>query len=92
MLWYLFVCPAHSCLEAPGEAEAELAALNQCGLIDIVLTTDGDAVVFGATCIARWCVLRVPCLLVIDSERNFFFPCPRQPCGPWSFRSSRDLY
>ncbi|KAH0832353.1 PIN domain-like protein [Lanmaoa asiatica] len=42
--------------EAPGEAEAELAALNQRGLVDIVLTTDSDAAVFGATCIARWYV------------------------------------
>ncbi|KAF9223038.1 hypothetical protein BS17DRAFT_706906 [Gyrodon lividus] len=38
--------------EAPGEAKAELAALSQQGLIDMVLTTDNDALIFGATCIA----------------------------------------
>ncbi|KAF8131850.1 PIN domain-like protein [Boletus edulis] len=35
--------------EGPGEAEAELAVLSQNGLIDAVLTTDNDALVFGAT-------------------------------------------
>ncbi|KAN0075204.1 PIN domain-like protein [Tylopilus felleus] len=39
--------------EAPAEAEAELAVLSQHGLIDLVLTTDVDALVFGATCVAR---------------------------------------
>ncbi|KIJ05098.1 hypothetical protein PAXINDRAFT_122459, partial [Paxillus involutus ATCC 200175] len=39
--------------EAPGEAEAELATLTQRGLIDMALTTDNDALVFGATCVAR---------------------------------------
>ncbi|KAF9220677.1 PIN domain-like protein [Gyrodon lividus] len=33
---------------APGEAEAELAKLNQNGVIDGILTEDSDAVVFGA--------------------------------------------
>ncbi|KAN0097872.1 PIN domain-like protein [Tylopilus felleus] len=37
--------------EAPGEAEAELATLTQRGIIDAVLTTDIDSVVFGATCV-----------------------------------------
>jgi Holliday junction resolvase YEN1 len=36
-------------VQAPGEAEAELAHLNRVGLIDAVLTDDGDAFVFGAT-------------------------------------------
>lgn len=40
--------------QAPAEAEAELAVLSQHGLIDIVLMTDVDALVFGATCVARW--------------------------------------
>ena len=35
-------------LQAPGEAEAELAQLNKLGIIDAVLTDDGDALVFGA--------------------------------------------
>ena len=40
--------------QAPGEAEAELATLNQRGIIDAVLTTDIDSVVFGATCVICW--------------------------------------
>ncbi|KAJ9112695.1 hypothetical protein QFC22_006197 [Naganishia vaughanmartiniae] len=39
--------------DAPGEAEAELACINQQGLIDAVLTDDVDALVFGATCVLR---------------------------------------
>lgn len=39
--------------QAPGEAEAELAALNQRGLIDIVITDDCDAFTFGAECVLR---------------------------------------
>ncbi|KAF9223262.1 PIN domain-like protein, partial [Gyrodon lividus] len=40
---------------APGEAEAELAKLNQNGVIDGVLTKDSDTVVFGAeTVIGRF--------------------------------------
>ncbi|KIJ96170.1 hypothetical protein K443DRAFT_124563 [Laccaria amethystina LaAM-08-1] len=38
---------------APGEAEAELALLNKLGIINIVVTDDSDALVFGATCILR---------------------------------------
>ncbi|KAG0704668.1 XPG I-region-domain-containing protein [Suillus ampliporus] len=34
--------------QALGEAEAELAHLNRCGVIDAVLTDDVDALVFGA--------------------------------------------
>ncbi|KAF5312047.1 hypothetical protein D9619_002515 [Psilocybe cf. subviscida] len=33
---------------APGEAEAELAALNERGMVDVILTGDCDAFVFGA--------------------------------------------
>ncbi|KAF8833369.1 PIN domain-like protein, partial [Paxillus ammoniavirescens] len=39
--------------QAPGEAEAELAALSQRRFIDMVLTMDNDALIFGATCVAR---------------------------------------
>lgn len=49
-------CPSSFLLEAPDEAEAELAALNRHGLVDMVLTTDSDTVMFGAMCIARWYV------------------------------------
>lgn len=38
---------------APGEAEAELATLNSCGVIDAVLTDDVDALVFGAVRVIR---------------------------------------
>lgn len=34
--------------QAPGEAEAELGRLSQLGIIDAVISTDGDAFVFGA--------------------------------------------
>ena len=35
----------------PGKAEAELALLNKLGIIDIIITDDSDALVFGATCV-----------------------------------------
>ncbi len=38
---------------APGEAEAELAVMNRQGKIDAVLSDDGDALLFGATCLLR---------------------------------------
>ncbi|KIK94958.1 hypothetical protein PAXRUDRAFT_141776, partial [Paxillus rubicundulus Ve08.2h10] len=40
--------------ETPGKVEAELAALNQHDIVDMVLTTDSDVLVFGAKCIVRW--------------------------------------
>ncbi|KAJ7488583.1 PIN domain-like protein [Mycena galericulata] len=39
--------------EAPGEAEAELAQLNENGDIDGIITEDSDALVFGACCVIR---------------------------------------
>ncbi|KAJ6548088.1 PIN domain-like protein [Mycena sp. CBHHK59/15] len=39
--------------EAPGEAEAELADLNKLGFVDVVITEDSDAVIFGAPCVFR---------------------------------------
>ncbi|KAI6137913.1 PIN domain-like protein, partial [Pisolithus tinctorius] len=38
---------------APGEAEAELACLQSCALIDVVVTPYNDALLFGVTCIVR---------------------------------------
>ncbi|EDR01166.1 uncharacterized protein LACBIDRAFT_333494 [Laccaria bicolor S238N-H82] len=38
---------------APGKAKAELALLNKLGIIDIVVTDDSDALIFGATCVMR---------------------------------------
>jgi holliday junction resolvase YEN1 len=40
-------------LKAPGEAEAELAYLNQIHAIDLVLTSDSDVFMFGATHVIR---------------------------------------
>ncbi|KAG1887817.1 PIN domain-like protein [Suillus subluteus] len=39
--------------EAPGEAEAELAAMNAHGVIDAAMTEDSDILIFGAPCIIR---------------------------------------
>ncbi|KAF9476572.1 PIN domain-like protein [Pholiota conissans] len=39
--------------DAPGEAEAELAVMNQLNIIDAVLTNDSDCLIFGAQCVLR---------------------------------------
>ncbi|KAJ9107176.1 hypothetical protein QFC19_002836 [Naganishia cerealis] len=57
--------------DAPGEAEAELAYINQQGLIDAVLTDDVDALVFGATC-----VLRNPSRTLSGNASNLSSSCP----------------
>ncbi|GBE88123.1 Flap endonuclease GEN 1 [Sparassis crispa] len=38
---------------APGEAEAELACMNQTGIIDAILTEDSDVLLFGARVVIR---------------------------------------
>ena len=40
-------------IQAPGEAEAELAYLNRIGFIDAVVTDDVDTLLFGASTIIR---------------------------------------
>lgn len=40
-------------VQAPGEAEAELAYLNRMGIIDAVLSDDVDNFLFGATMVIR---------------------------------------
>lgn len=40
-------------VQAPGEAEAELAYLNRIGIIDAVLSDDVDNFLFGATMVIR---------------------------------------
>jgi 5'-3' exonuclease len=45
--------------QAPGEAEAELAYLNQILAIDLVLTSDSDIFLFGATHVMRRFVFTV---------------------------------
>lgn len=51
--FHVIICISLTILQAPGEAEAELAHLNYIGTIDGVLTDDGDAFLFGALCIIR---------------------------------------
>ena len=43
--------------KAPGEAEAELAHLNNIGVIDAVLSDDVDNFLFGAKMVIRKCAL-----------------------------------
>ena len=45
--------------QAAGEAEAELAHMNNLGLIDAVMTDDSDALIFGARVIIRKYVLKL---------------------------------
>ncbi|KAG1847570.1 PIN domain-like protein, partial [Suillus subluteus] len=40
-------------IQAPGEAEAELATMNAHGVIDAAMTKDSDILIFGAPCIIR---------------------------------------
>ncbi|KAF5667631.1 DNA repair endonuclease rad2 [Fusarium heterosporum] len=48
----LFGCNIH---DAPGEAEAECALLQRHGIVDVVLTEDVDALMFGCTkMLRRW--------------------------------------
>lgn len=50
-------CHSFSCtltvVQAPGEAEAELAFLNRIGVIDAIISDDVDNFLFGATNIIR---------------------------------------
>ncbi|KAL8353869.1 hypothetical protein RB601_003622, partial [Gaeumannomyces tritici] len=39
--------------DAPGEAEAECALLQRCGIVDAVLSEDVDTIMFGCTCTLR---------------------------------------
>lgn len=50
---HCFSCVAR--VQAPGEAEAELATLNSLHWIDAIITTDSDTIIFGANCILRGC-------------------------------------
>jgi len=45
-------------LQAPAEAEAELAYLNSAGIIDAVLSDDVDNFLFGATTVIRKCAFQ----------------------------------
>ena len=43
--------------KAPGEAEAELAYLNNTGVIDAILSDDVDNFLFGAKMVVRKCAV-----------------------------------
>lgn len=47
-LTHVYNHPLTSANQAPGEAEAELAAMNMAGEVDAILTSDSDAFIFGA--------------------------------------------
>ncbi|KAJ7620670.1 PIN domain-like protein [Mycena rosella] len=57
---------------AEGEAEAELAALNRFRLIDLILTSDNDVFVFGATHMIRGCSGRNQDLYLEGDQRQTF--------------------
>ena len=48
-------------VQAPGEAEATLAALQQAGLVDLCATGDGDVMLFGAEHVCGTLKLQVSC-------------------------------
>jgi len=50
---YDILLTLHIIQQAPGEAEAELAWLNSTNVFDAIITSDGDALVFGATAVIR---------------------------------------
>lgn len=56
---------AKQILQAPGEAEAELAYLNQHGFIDAVVTNDSDTFVFGAKCVLKRCACCDLCVALL---------------------------
>lgn len=47
-LWSFRSWPSSCLHQAPGEAEAELAWMNKADIVNVVLTDDSDAVIFGA--------------------------------------------
>lgn len=47
-------------LQAPGEAEADLAELNRRNFIDAIFSEDNDTLVFGAGCVIRMCEILIP--------------------------------
>lgn len=57
-------------LQAPAEAEAELASMSQAGLIDAVLSDDGDTLMFGAVAVIRKCVSHV-LIVALDIDRPY---------------------
>ncbi|RDX50900.1 PIN domain-like protein, partial [Lentinus brumalis] len=57
-------------IEAPAEAEAELASMSQAGLIDAVLSDDGDTLMFGAVAVIRKCVSHV-LIVALDIDRPY---------------------
>ncbi|KAI3615313.1 hypothetical protein WG66_003510 [Moniliophthora roreri] len=68
----------HKIHQAPGDAEAELAVLNQCGLIDAVLMEDSDAFVYSALTVIQSYALWNPDTIAVyclqDIMYNLVFP------------------
>jgi len=59
--------------QVPGEAEAELVLLNKLGIINIVVTDDSDALIFGATCVmCKWVL--IPCLFNCPDWQSYSSP------------------
>ncbi|KAF8870313.1 PIN domain-like protein [Mucidula mucida] len=57
-------------LTARGEGEAELAALSFCKLIDLVITEDSDALIFGTRMLGRGLDLKAPFPTLTIYSRN----------------------
>lgn len=66
-------------MEAPGEAEAELAMLNRRGLVHAVITSDSDSLIFGAQTVLRRCGLLVfHKLLLVKSPIHSSIPSSKR--------------
>ncbi|KAH9908813.1 PIN domain-like protein [Epithele typhae] len=66
-------------IEAPGEAEAELAHMNKTGFVDVVLTDDSDVLVLGAPVVMRKYVFRSA-----TSPKHWSSPCT--PSSPVNYK------
>ena len=69
------------CIVAPYEADAQLAYLNMCGLIDYIITEDSDLCLFGCQKVLFKLKETGDCILYDRSELgkvfgNFFSNCP----------------
>ncbi|TGO68158.1 hypothetical protein BOTNAR_0029g00260 [Botryotinia narcissicola] len=60
--WYKYLSQDDKLLKKThrGEAEAECAALQSCGVVDVVWTEDSDAFMFGCTSLIRFCHVKKP--------------------------------
>ncbi|KAG7750617.1 hypothetical protein KL912_001177 [Ogataea haglerorum] len=69
-----------SYVQAPGEAEIELARLNDCGVIDAIISNDADGFVYGAQIIlknfSRWVADAPATQANIDRQEPEFYVTP----------------